>query len=399
MAEEYQRREVRSDDIRRRRKKKKKRKRKGRIALFVIEMIILACLVVGVFVYAKINAGLRNIGQAEASDPNQNIDNVQINEEVAVDKVMSGYTNILLLGIDHREDEEFDYCNSDTMIICSINNNNGEVRLVSVYRDTYLNVDPDEYNFQKANAAYCLGSITQCLSMMNRNLDLNMTDYLIVDFKAVAVLVDDVGGIDIDLTEAEIVHLNNYCEETSRVTGMSYEPLPEVPGVYTLNGVQAVSYARIRYTQGQDMKRTQRQRLVIQKIIQKARVQGIGAVEAIINDVFPLCKTNLSNAMIVKMAAQMIGAYDIVNTTGFPFAFLGESPYVNPEYLVPVTLADNVVELHEFLFGEEGYTPSETVNDYSYVIEENSGYTEEYHQQAKDNAYIPPAGSEADAVK
>ena len=103
--------------------------------------------------------------------------------------------------------------------------------------------------------------------------------------------------------------------------------------------------------------------------------------------------------MMIKMAAQMIGAYDIVNTTGFPFAYLGESPYVNPEYLVPVTLADNVKELHSFLFGEEDYSPSETVYDYSYVMEENSGYTSEYRQQALDNAYIPPAGSEADAVK
>lgn len=400
MAEEYRRQYSREEEIRRRkRRKKRKNRRKKRIALFVIEMIILACLVAGVFVYAKINAGLRNIGTADTADPNQNIDNVQISEEVAVDKVMSGYTNILLLGIDHRADEEFDYCNSDTMIICSINNNNGEVRLVSVYRDTYLNVDPDEYNFQKANAAYCLGSITQCLSMMNKNLDLNMTDYLIVDFKALAVMVDDVGGIEVDLTDQEAVHVNNYCVETSEVTGMSYEPLPEVAGTYNLNGVQAVSYARIRYTQGNDMKRTQRQRLVIQKIVQKARSQGLGAVEAIINDVFPLCKTNLSNAMMIKMAAQMIGAYDIVNTTGFPFAYLGESPYVNPEYLVPVTLADNVKELHSFLFGEEDYSPSETVYDYSYVMEENSGYTSEYRQQALDNAYIPPAGSEADAVK
>ena len=190
--------------VKKSRRKKKKNRRKKRIVLFVMELLILACLAVGVFVFAKVNAGLRNFQQLDTADENQNMDNVQMNEGVAVDKVMSGYTNILLLGLDHREDESFDYCNSDTMMICSINNDNGEVRLVSVYRDTYLNINPETYDFQKANAAYCWGSAAQCISMINKNLDLNITDYVAVDFKALAVLVDDIGGIDVTLTELEI---------------------------------------------------------------------------------------------------------------------------------------------------------------------------------------------------
>lgn len=386
--------------------RKKRRRKKGSIVLFVIELLILAALVIGIFIYAKINQGLHNIGASSnstaastVSDENLNTDNVTVNSAATVDKVMKGYTNIALLGIDARDTDDFDYCNSDTMIIASINNDNGEVKLVSVYRDTYLNIDGDNYDFQKANAAYCNGSVKQFLSMLNTNLDLSITNYLAVDFKAVAVLVDDVGGISITMTKDEAVNLNNYCVETSKVTGMTYEKLPEADGTYTLNGVQAVSYARIRYTAGNDMKRTQRQRLVIEKIVEKARGQGMGAVNEIINDVFPLCKTNLSNAMIVKMAAQMIGYYAIVNTTGFPFEYLGDSPYINSEYLVPVTLATNVKELHKFLFNDDNYTPSETVLDYSYQMEQNSGYTEDDIDKAKAASVIPAAGSEADSVK
>ncbi|MBQ0059660.1 MAG: LCP family protein [Lachnospiraceae bacterium] len=390
---------TRSAAYARNKKRKKKNRRKGRVALFILEILILFVLVGGIFVYAKVNEGLRKMDTVDTEDPNQNIDNVQINEEVAVDKVMSGYTNILLLGIDARGEDDPDYCNSDTMIICSINNDNGEIKMVSVYRDTFLNVDPDEWNFQKANAAYCLGSITQCLSMMNRNLDLNLTDYMIMDFTAVATMVDDVGGIDIDLTENEIVFMNDYCVETSEATGMPYTPIPQVAGTYTLNGVQAVSYSRIRYTEGHDLKRTQRQRLVIQKIVNKARSQGLDAINRIIDDVFPLCKTNLSNAMIIKMAAQMFGYYDIVNTCGFPSAMLTESPYVNPEYFVPVTLEQNVRELHEFLFGQTDYEPSETVKSYSQYIIDESGFDASYHDLAVGATEIPPAGSEADAVK
>lgn len=396
--EEYSRR--RSDAYSsRRRKKRRRNRRKKRIALFIIELIVLACLGLGVFIFAKVNAGLRNFQQIDKNDANQNMDNVQINEEVAVDKVMSGYTNIMLLGVDHREEDTIDYCNSDTMIICSINNTNGEIRLVSLYRDTLLNVDPDNYQFEKANAAYCYGSASQCLSMVNKNLDLNITDYMVVDFKAMAIMVDDIGGIDIELTAEEIEHLNNYCVETSRVTGMSYEPIPKVDGVYTLNGVQTVAYARIRYTAGHDLKRTQRQRLVIEKIISKARVGGIGAVTKIINDVFPYCKTSISNAMLVKMAAQMVSAYDIVNTTGFPRAFMTESPYTNPEYFVPVTLEENVKILHEFLFNDADYEVSQTVKAYSQEIMDMSGYDISYFDSAMQAATPPASGSEADGVK
>ena len=388
---------------RKRRKKQKllmaKKKKRRRIILFSIEIAVIAILAIGVFVYAKVNSGLRNIGSASSDDPNQNTDNVIVNEEAAVDKVMSGYTNILLVGIDAREEDDPDYCNSDTMVIMSINNSNGEVRLLSVYRDTYLNVDPSGTQFEKANAAYCYGSITQCLSMINANLDLSITDYVIVDFNALSTLVDDVGGIDIELSEQEIVHLNNYCQETSEVTGKSYEELPEVAGTYTLNGVQAVSYARIRYTAGEDMKRAQRQRLVIMKIVDKARASGLSGVNAIINDVFPLCKTNISNAMLIKMAAQMISYYAIVDTSGFPFEFREESQYINEEYMVPVTLEQNVIELHQFLFSDDDYTPSETVKNYSQIIIDDSGFDESDRDGAIDSGNIEAAASEADNIR
>ena len=397
--EEYEKRKRRAAAAR-----KKKKKKKKRIVLFVIEIAVLAVLVIGVFVFASVNSGLRKLGTGVTSDtssdnPDLDTDNVQISEEVAVDKVMSGYTNILLVGLDARDYDDPDYCNSDTMIICSINNDNGEIRLVSILRDTYLNVDPDGWQFEKANSAYCYGSVTQCLSMINKNLDMNITQYVTVDFSALATLVDDIGGVDIELSEQEIVHLNNYCKETSEVTGMSYEDLPEVAGTYTLNGVQAVSYARIRYTAGQDMKRAQRQRLLVNKIIEKARSSGITGVTAIINDVFPLCKTNISNAMLIKMATQMIGYYAIVDTNNFPFQFLENSQYVNEEFMVPVTLEKNVQQLHEFLFNETDYDPSQTVKDYSLEIEQTSGYTMDDYDHAVEASTIPLAGSEADTVR
>ena len=206
-------------------KRRKKKKKGGNIVLFVVEIVVLIVLVVGIFAFAKINRSLNeNLGtDMTGAVANDNVDDVVINTEVATNERLTGYTNVALVGIDTRE-QDIDYANSDTMLVASINNDTWGVRMISLYRDTYVNIDPDsEYgNYNKANAAYAYGSVNQFLSMLNANLDLNITQYVIVDFNAVATLIDDLGGITITLTEQEVVHLNNYCVETSEVTGMRF---------------------------------------------------------------------------------------------------------------------------------------------------------------------------------
>ena len=315
---------------------------------------------------------------------------------------LTGYTNIALVGIDTRE-QDIDYANSDTMLVASINNDTWGVRMISLYRDTYVNIDPDSESghYNKANAAYAYGSVNQFLSMLNANLDLNITQYVIVDFTAVATLIDDLGGINITLTEQEVVHLNNYCVETAEVTGMDYEPLEYESGMepreYTLNGVQGVSYARIRYTEGNDPKRTQRQRLVIEKIVDKAKSKGLASVTAIIEDVFPKVKTNFTSSQLIKMASQMFN-YNIEYTSGFPFEHL-ETDIGDIDAVIPVTLADNVSELHEFLFDDTNYKVSQAVKEYSDRIEADSGFGQEYRNAAIENGIVPDTGSEADLTK
>ena len=404
-------------------KKRRRKKKSGNIALFVVEIVILVILAIGVFAYSRINKGLKNLGtemgdqQAQAGaeqtgDPQQasqeDMADVVMNEGVATNEVLTGYTNVALVGIDTR-DGDIDYANSDTMLVASINNDTWGVRMVSLYRDTYLNMDPENggWNFNKCNSAYAHGSVHQFLSMLNANLDLNITDYVVVDMKALATLIDDLGGISIILTEEEVGHLNNYCVETSEITGMDYTPLEYYEGQeateYNLTGIQAVAYARIRYTSGNDPKRTQRQRLVIEKIVDKAKSSGIASVSAIIEHVFPLVKTSFSSAQLVKMASQMFN-YNIEKTSGFPFEHLEPDSIVatngdSIDALIPVTLAQNVTELHEFLFDDYGYQVSQTVQDYSNQIVADSGLGEEHRDMAIQNSVVPDIGSEADLAK
>ncbi len=357
--------------------KKQKRilqRRRRRRILFGIEIFLLLILIGGVFIYAKL--GKMNFTDLDFSK-------IGVNTGVSDNNVMKGYTTIGLIGLDGRDGELKSGARSDTMIIASINNDTKKVKLVSVYRDTYLRIGEDSEGngqYNKANAAYAEGGPEQFLSMLNTNLDLNVTDFVSVDFQAVAEAVELLGGIDVELKEEEVVHLNNYCVETSKVTGMDYTPLEEKAGVHHLNGVQTVSYARIRYTSGNDFRRAARQREVIYKIVEKAKNSDIATLSKILDKVFPKVYTSFTKAEILQMGMSMM-SYDIEDQTGFPFDHLyGErvkDAMGGLDVVLPVTLESNVIKLHEFLYPEDSYTPSDEVKAYSQRIVDKSGFGDE----------------------
>ena len=356
-----------------RKQKRLLKKRRRRRILFGIEIFILLILIAGVFIYAKL--GKMNFTSLDFSK-------IGVNSGVSNNKVMKGYTTIGLVGLDNRS-TKLKSGNSDTMIIASINNDTKKVKLVSVYRDTYLRIGEDSEGngqYSKANAAYAKGGAEQFLNMLNTNLDLNVTDFVSVDFQAVAEAVELLGGIDVELKEEEEVHLNHYCVETSKVTGMDYTPLEKKEGTHHLNGVQTVAYARIRYTAGNDFRRAARQREVIYKIVEKAKKSDIATLSKILDKVFPNIYTSFTKAEILQMGMSML-SYDIEDQTGFPFDHLYgqrvKDAMGGKDVVLPVTLESNVIKLHEFLYPEDSYTPSEEVKAYSQRIVDQSGFGEE----------------------
>ena len=336
---------------------------KKRVILFIVELLILLLLIGGLFVYGQINSRLNQIEGEE-------LDNVEMN--VVTSEKMTGYQNIALFGVDSRGDgSDMGVNNSDTIIIASINNDTKAVKLVSVYRDTLLNVGNDSYH--KANSAYMAGGASQAVSMLNTNLDLQIQDYVTVDMNALVKVIDLLGGLTIEMTADEVVHMNNYCVETSEITGQDYTRIePAVAGVYALNGVQATSYARIRYTAGLDFERTERQRLILQKLVQKAKKSSLGTLSSIMDEVFPLVKTSLSKSQIFDMGAGML-SYTFDETCGFPYEHTGKMIDGKGDVVIPDTLETNVKELHRFLFGDEAYVPSDVVIHRSQKIAELGG--------------------------
>ncbi|MCD8337915.1 MAG: LCP family protein [Lachnospiraceae bacterium] len=338
---------------REKRGKQKKQKRKKRKIFWVLGILVLLIAAVGL-------AGLGVLGQLDR----EKLTDILVNSGVT----SSGYRNIAIFGVDSREGELESGTRSDTIIIASINKRTGDIKLVSVYRDTYL--DNTDGSYRKATEAYAYGGASLAVNMLNKNLDLDIEDYVTVDFEAVIEVVDELGGIEVTLDDEEVYWLNAYLVETSEVTGRSYTEVTS-SGTQTLTGIQAMAYCRIRYTTGWDYKRTERQRTVLTQILKRAQQQGVTGLLAIVNNLIPYISTSLDNTELISLATG-ISKYEIVDSQGFPFTSTTANLSAG-DCVVPQTLASNVAELHELLFGTTDYTPSSTVQEISSSIVSATG--------------------------
>ncbi len=321
----------------------------GKIAIGLCVFLLLIVFAAIAVVYAKMNKL-----DFVPLDP----DKLSINDGYEYDE--TGYLNVALFGLDTRENDEEMGSRSDTIIIASLNRETKEVKMSSVYRDTYLQMDDRSYN--KANAAYSFGEEEEAVAMLNRNLDMDIDHYITVDFSALVDVIDALDGIDVEVTEEEIPYLNNYSVEIIKNTGVDTCAVTE-PGYQHLTGVQATAYARIRYTEGDDFRRTERQRLVIEKIAEKAQAASLGTLNNIIDRVLPKVRTNFTLPEILAYAKD-VKKYQIGESKGFPFNL--ETMVLNVgDSVIPANLEENVKELHNFLFGENGFTPSKKVCDIS----------------------------------
>lgn len=354
-------------------KQMRARKRKRKIILVVVELIILLIVLAGFWAMLKL----------DKIDTDDTFGEDVANEDLsaATKDILGEYTTIALFGLDNRDEGNYKSGNSDVIMIARIDNETKEVKLVSVYRDTMLNMmDSDDLDaYSKANAAYAMGGPDQAVRMLNANLDLDIREYVSFDFTAVAEAVDLLGGVDIELTAEEIGHMNNYCVETSEVTGMEYNKLEQQPGTYKLNGVQAVSYARIRQTAGDDFKRAERQRIVLNKMVEEALQADMGTINDLIDTVFPLIKTSLSKTEILGLAKDAMN-YRMGESRGFPFDKVTGSYKVSYQSrktscVIPADLAANVKQLHDFLFSTTDYQVSESVQNISDAMANRTGVT------------------------
>lgn len=385
------------------RKYKKMRRRK---IIFGIEITVLLILSGILFVYAWINRSMDKMNQ-DTLDRSQ----IQINSEVKANtdlSQMSGTQVIALVGVDARGvkgSELAESMNSDTIILCCIDHDKQEIRMVSIMRDTWMNMakyTDEYYEFDKANSAYNRGGPESMLSMLNTNLDFALTDYVTVNFKALADAIDVLGGLDIEMTNAECVHANNYNREVSEAQGVEYEAIPydedlgdDYSEVRHVSGALATSYARIRYGGGDDAKRTSRQRIVINLMVQKLK-QNPTKIPEILDKVMGNVSTSLTKNEILELGMHAV-TYTMGTSYAYPFQLCYGENVVNAlgeDVVIPVTLEFNVRELHEYLYPGLSYEPSAAVTEYSDYIARKSGYDEDMIGYVLNQG----PGAEADSV-
>ena len=341
-----------------------KKRQQKKIALVAVEILVLLLLAVVLFIVVKLSK--------IEKDNSFSAEDIEVNEGISQEsqEIMEGYTTIALFGLDNRSNGNLSKGNSDVIMIASINNDTHDVKLVSVYRDSYLDIGNGKY--QKCNSAYASGGPEQAISMLNRNLDLNITDYVTVDFNAVVECVDLLGGVELTVTDEEAILMYGYMDEISKLTKKKSEYLPG-GGTYVLDGVQACAYARIRYTAGDDYKRTERQRIVLAAMVEKAQKSDIKTLNSLIDEVFGDIKTSFSNADLIALATKMF-EYSLGETQGFRFEKNTITLGSKGSVVVPCDLKTNVKQLHVFLYDDQDYEPTDTVKSNSEEIISDTGF-------------------------
>ncbi len=346
-------------------------------------MVILAAVVLVVAIAAGCVAGYIK-SKFDKLDTEQFGDNDIIINDTAQD-IGVGYTNFVLFGADSRDNDVESDLNTDSIIIVSLNNETKEIKLLSVYRDTLLDVGNG--NIQKCNSAYRRGGAKQAINMLNQCLDMNIQKYVTVNWSVVSDVIDLLGGVEVEVTEAEMKAMNKYIRETARVAGKK-AVLIEEAGVQTLDGVQATTYARIRKGVGDDYARTGRQRELIELALKKAIKSDFGTIDKIIDTVFPEVSTNFTMSEILKYASNLI-KFEIVDNSGFPFNKDSATLSGRGSCAFSLDYVGDVSQLHEFLFGVTEFEPSEEVRKVadavSYIVNSTKGGSGYYNNDDDDD--------------
>ena len=326
------------------RNKEKKRGLKIFGTIVLILIIILVLIVGSIFWYVN-----NKLSKMQKVDLDEN--NLSVSSEV--EENLTEYRNIAIFGIDSREDTYDKGNRSDCIIIASINNTTKEVRLVSVYRDTYVQIEG--HGLDKITHAYSYGEAPLAIKTLNSNLDLNIKEFITVNFDAVKDIVDSIGGIEMHIT----------AEEVSHISGINKE------GTYNLTGEQALAYARIRYATGGDYKRTERMRDVLIAVANKVKTMNVSQLNNLVDELLPKVYTNITAGDVFSLFPS-IASFNITQSIGWPYETKGIT--LDRWYGVPITLESNVKQLHQELFGETDYEPSQTVKSISDSIIQKTGY-------------------------
>ena len=317
-----------------------KRKRTRKIIALVLAILIVIGSCIGFYAGDTINKLLGSITQGDAIADNEYIDSENLFYN-------ANQVNVLLIGVDAREGDTVS--RSDTMILCTVDFVNKQVKLTSFLRDSYVDLAYKNYGMNKLNAAYSYGKAQACIDTLELNFKVEIPYYVIVDFKIFETIVDDLGGLDIEVSDKEARYINSQDQMTKHEKAAFPEKIEG--GMQHFNGTQSLWYARIRYLDS-DFNRTKRQRKVIMIAADKARDMKYTELIAIAEEVLPMVVTNMSKKEMtdlgIKALRSGILSWDIAQHQ-IPADGTWKDSRTNVGAVLEMDLDENARLLREFL--------------------------------------------------
>ncbi|MCF0147279.1 MAG: LCP family protein [Clostridium sp.] len=322
-------------------KKRKKRKKKSvgfKIFMgFLCVLLAIAVLGGGYFI------GLLNkMDNVDLNKDNLGIGKDDLKEYANINKIK----NIALFGLDSTDGETG---RSDSIMIATVDPVHNKVKLTSIMRDSYVYING--HGQDKINHAYAYGGPELSIRTINENFGLNIEDFVSVNFSSLPIIIDILGGVDIDITDEELQYINDYITDINNKEG-STSPYVSYSGLQHLNGTQALAYSRIRYTDGGDYKRTERQRTVLEALFNSLTSASVASYNSLLNEVLPYVQTNLNAGDILSLGTKVLGIGNNLEQDRFPRDGYGEGAMIDGVYYLTFDIETAKQQMRDYIFND-----------------------------------------------
>lgn len=341
-----------NDSVNKKSKSKKKWSKKKKVIVSVIAVLLIIIATLFGIVYSKLSK--INIEKLDENDLDVNSDLYnELSGELSKAE-FDNVVNIALFGSDSRDVNNASAGRSDCIMIASINQNTKKVSLVSIPRDTYVNVPG--YGKTKINHAYAYGGEQLAIKTINNNFDLNITEYVTIDFSGLINIINSVGGIELTISKEEMNVLNQYLTDSYKLTGKTYVPMTKY-GKVTLNGEQALAHSRDRYV-GNDFDRANRQRTVLMALMNKLASMNTDTLMAFISDDFlSQVKTNINvtkyTGLITSVLKNKSSYLSDIASVQVPSTDYAKGQYIDGVYYFVPDMDSAKKDMLKYLYGVE----------------------------------------------
>lgn len=331
------------------RKKENNRRKTKIIVIVTIILVIIASVIAVPYFYLHHQMSKVNTVKIPTSNEALGINKNVFKPTNKADDIV----NILLFGVDTR-DVEKRKGSADSIIILSVDKTHKKIKLSSIMRDSIVDMqgqgDMEGLNQDRVNYSFDYGGAPLTIKTINENYEMNIKNFVKVDFIALEKLIDAIGGVPINITAEEVPMANGSISEIANIKKVTPRYIKKA-GLQNLNGAQAVAYSRIRYVGNMDFERTQRQRTVLTEIFKKLSKTSLSDIPKVADAILPNVETSLGQSDIISLATYIItNKINEVDQLRLPIEGTYRPIYVRNVYFLGWDKKPNVDKLHEFIF-------------------------------------------------